>query len=327
MTHGALVISLDFELYWGVRDKRCLESYKHNLMGVQLAIPAMLELFHKYEIHATWATVGLLFCHDVAEAKRLMPEVLPDYANSNLSPYGYMQGEPQLESAYHFAPHLIDMIASCSHQEIATHTFSHYYCREPGQTLAAFKADIRSAIAAAETKGLDTRSLVFPRNQWRADYLPILSELGIGCYRGNESSWFYRSMEDGSDNPLRRLGRLVDTYVNLCGHQTYTLVTRAGARPCNFPSSRLLRPYSRRLAPLEPLRFRRIRASLRHAAKTGQVYHLWWHPHNFGTHMEQNMHFLVAVLREFERLRIDYGMQSLNMAELLHLQEAARAHA
>jgi hypothetical protein len=35
---GALVISLDFELHWGVRDKRSVASYRENLLGARRAV-------------------------------------------------------------------------------------------------------------------------------------------------------------------------------------------------------------------------------------------------------------------------------------------------
>src|SRR5262245_13071649 len=58
---GALVISLDFELHWGVRDKRPVDgSYRENLLGAREAIPRMLDLFEEFGIAATWATVGFL---------------------------------------------------------------------------------------------------------------------------------------------------------------------------------------------------------------------------------------------------------------------------
>jgi hypothetical protein len=34
--YGALVISLDFELLWGVRDKRTIADYGPNILGVPL---------------------------------------------------------------------------------------------------------------------------------------------------------------------------------------------------------------------------------------------------------------------------------------------------
>lgn len=322
MNHGALLISLDFELYWGVRDKRSLQSYRRNLEGVHDAIPRMLEVFREFGIHATWATVGLLFCRDAEEARRRRPAERPAYDAPGLCPYRYLDTETDLPASCHFSPELIDLIASVPNQEIATHTFSHYYCRESGQTLHTFVADLQAAIAVSADRGHPPRSIVFPRNQWNADYLSVLPELGIQCYRGNEPSWCYRAVDKQRDNVMRRAGRFLDTYVNLCGHQTYRPARPGPGMPYDFPSSRLLRPRSRRLAALEGLRLRRIRQSLRHAARKGEVFHLWWHPHNFGVETAANVAFLAEVLKEFSILRDRYGMQSLTMAELCQSLEA-----
>jgi hypothetical protein len=52
-----------------------------------------------------------------------------------------------------------------------------------------------------------------------------------------------------------------------------------------------------------------------HAAKTNTLYHLWWHPHNFGIHQEKNLNFLEKILQHFRSLESRYGMVSMNMAE------------
>ena len=50
-TRGAFVISLDFELHWGVRDRLgSKDSYGNSLLGARKAIPRMLDLFREFEI-------------------------------------------------------------------------------------------------------------------------------------------------------------------------------------------------------------------------------------------------------------------------------------
>ena len=63
--YGIFTVSLDFELYWGVRDKRTIEDYEKNLEGAKKAIEVILEVFEEYEVHATWATVGFLFAKNI----------------------------------------------------------------------------------------------------------------------------------------------------------------------------------------------------------------------------------------------------------------------
>lgn len=80
--YGALVISLDLELYWGVRDVLpANEAYWENLKGEPVAIKAILDLFEEYGMAATWATVGFLFAESTEDLERLKPRILPEYAN------------------------------------------------------------------------------------------------------------------------------------------------------------------------------------------------------------------------------------------------------
>lgn len=52
-----------------------------------------------------------------------------------------------------------------------------------------------------------------------------------------------------------------------------------------------------------------------YAAKHGEMYHLWWHPHNFGANMNENFHFLEEVLQTYKTLHLQYGMVSMTMKE------------
>jgi hypothetical protein len=323
LEYGILMLSLDFELYWGVRDKIPLDHYRRHLHGVKQAVPAMLRVFQEYGIHATWAVLGFLHFHGIEELKKNLPHPLPRYRREELSPFKYMDETPDLDPACHFAPDLIATIKGREGQEIATHTFSHYYCLEEGQSLEHFEADLEAAVAAAAKRGIPTRSLVFPRNQWKADYLPSLAAKGVICYRGNEGSWIYRASDDEDQNIALRAFRLADAYLNLSGHHTWYPAGRLKEKPFNFPSSRFLRPYSPRLAFLDGLRARRIAKAMEHAAVNRQVFHLWWHPHNFGLHTAENIRFLADIFEYFKLLRAQYGMRSLNMGELAGLAGGA----
>ncbi|MEH7391645.1 polysaccharide deacetylase, partial [Bacillus sp. JJ1474] len=63
-------------------------------------------------------------------------------------------------------------------------------------------------------------------------------------------------------------------------------------------------------------RLKRIISDLNYAAKNKLVYHLWWHPHNFGTNLNENLSFLESILKHFSLLRRNFGMESLNMEDL-----------
>jgi len=317
--NGTLAVSLDFELFWGVRDNRTVQGYEENLQGVKQAVEQILELFDKYEVHATWATVGFLFAKNNEELNKIMPTTQPKYLNTNLNPYPYIKRNNDLESFCHFAPHLIKMISNYENQEIGTHTFSHYYCLEEGQSIEEFEEDIIAAITTAKDKNLQIKSLVFPRNQWNDSYLSVLIKHGITSYRGNENGWLYAARNKTDERLLRRALRLVDSYIDLTGTNSYTRESIGTSLPYNIPSSRFLRPVSKKLALFEGLRKKRITNALTKAAQNGEIFHLWWHPHNFGINTNDNIKFLEDILVCFVELKRQYGMQSLNMGEISEL--------
>lgn len=315
---GKFIISLDFELLWGVRDKRTSETYGKNILGVWETFPKIIETFERHQVKGTFATVGFLFASTKEELIRFSPEVKPKYSNPNLSPYnGHFDLvlDNQELDRYHFAADLVSLLQKNPNQEIATHTFSHYYCLEEGQTVNDFKNDLLAAIAIAETKGITLKSIIFPRNQFNDQYLEVLKELGITSYRGNERIWFH-SPEGEGESIFKRGFRLIDTYLNISGNNSYSIDDIAKTTPYDIPSSRFLRPFSPKLKSLESLRLRRILKSMTYAAKNKKVYHLWWHPHNFGIHQDENLAFLNKILSHYNFLNSKYGFESLTMNEL-----------
>jgi hypothetical protein len=318
---GAFVISLDFELRWGVRHRHTNGAYDANLIGARHAIPRMLALFAEFDIAVTWATVGFLFAHSRSEREHISPRLRPAYADEGLSPYREQTGESEADDPLHYAPSLITAIRLTPRQELATHTFSHYLCLERGQTAEEFRADLLAALSIAAARGIRLTSIVFPRNQRNPAYDQILLDCGITAYRGNPGSrmWHFTDGADG-DRPAKRLTRLLDSYVPVDGRNTVPwrdIVQTSGL--CDVRASCFLRPYDPRLRGLEALRLRRIAAGMRHAAEHGELFHLWWHPHNFGKHTDENISMLCAILAEYARCCERWNMQSLSMAEAAHV--------
>ena len=88
--YSNFTISLDFELRWGVLELP--KQYDENILGARKAIPLMLELFKKYEVEVIWATVGFLFCKDLNDYRKYIPESIPKQSITfliiNISPLG-----------------------------------------------------------------------------------------------------------------------------------------------------------------------------------------------------------------------------------------------
>lgn len=325
---GALVISLDFELAWGVHDSLGSDgAYRANLLGAREVIPRILDLFDLYEVAATWATVGFLFAESREELVAYSPAVRPTYADPRRDPYRIVVGSGEADDPLHFAPSLVRAIAAAPRQEVGSHTFSHYYCLEPGQSVAQFEADLRAAVAIAAAKGIALRTLVLPRHQVRADYLPAIARAGLRVHRTNEANRLSRPRATGHDRLVIRAGRLADSYVSLTGANAVPWVDVAPDAHglIDVRESRFLRPYWAPLRVLEPLRGTRIIRAMSLAAAQGAVYHVWWHPHNFGIHQDANLANLRRLLETFAQLRDTHGMASMTMAAAADAGTAAAA--
>ena len=114
-----------------------------------------------------------------------------------------------------------------------------------------------------------------------------------------------------------RAVRLLDQYLGLSG----TNLTRwedvlEESGLCNVGAGRFLSPHKSSLAVLDLLRLARFLTSIRSAATERQIFHLWWHPYNFGSHTDENIAFLENILEAFARFRESHGMRSLTMADV-----------
>ncbi|MFM7838300.1 MAG: polysaccharide deacetylase family protein, partial [Chitinophagaceae bacterium] len=215
---GILNISLDFELHWGVFDKKQLDAPgKRYFENTRRVIPQMIALFRQYEAHVTWAVVGMLYHPNAHAWRQHVPPRLPAYQNPAVSSYRWVEENELLEPSdpYHFAPDLIALLEQEPLFEIGTHTYSHYYCQEAGQTPEQFESDLQKAIEMAQSRGHQLRSLVFPRNQFNPAYLQVCRDKGIETVRSNPDVWYWDAARP--EGLLKKLFRTGDAYTTVLG--------------------------------------------------------------------------------------------------------------
>jgi peptidoglycan/xylan/chitin deacetylase (PgdA/CDA1 family) len=316
MNNGKFLISLDFELIWGVKDKRTIHSYGDAILGVKSSLDQTLNTFKEKSIRATFASVGFLFYKNKIELLKDLPQLKPSYVNPFLSPYINLEDFLNNNENYYLGKNIIDRIRNEGLHEIATHTHSHYYCLEEGQTPDQFRIDIEKAIEVAEKSNIQIDSIVFPRNQYNDSHLKVCKKLGISSYRGTENHKIYKSSKGDEQSLAQRFMRLLDSYINLTGHHCYSLDSIKRELPINLPSSRFLRSYNIRLSLLEDFKLNRIKKSMTYAAKNNLVYHIWWHPHNFGRNTDQNIKMLEKILDHYLELNVKYDFESVTMQSL-----------
>jgi len=323
-TESFLTISLDLELFWGVRDVTTIRRYGGNILGVRQAIPAILALFRSHGIHATWATVGFVTFETRNQLLSYLPDELPGYLNSNLDPYPYLNsiGDCEKNDPYHYGYSLVREIQDTPGMEIGSHSFSHFYCLETRSNPRAFRADLDASVAALQRLDVNPSSLVFCRNQYDSSHLFDAAGCGFEVFRGNETGFLYSPRSVENETLMRRAGRLADAYLDFTGHNNSSVsLDQSGL--INVPSSRFLRPCSLGQSLLEQLRLKRIITAMEAAAISGSGFHLWWHPHNFGTNLNNNILYLSKILVHFRYLQDRFGMQSLTMSEVANFTDTS----
>jgi hypothetical protein len=312
MTTAKFVISLDFELFWGVSDSQTVTGYGRNVLGEWQAIPRLLALFGRHQLRVTWATVGMIMCRDYQHWRGIRAAVLPGYARAEISPYS-MDSLVSEHPRLFFARPLVEQILATNGQELATHTYSHFYCNEAGATPEQFAADLACARSIAAEMGVSLQSVVFPRNQIVGKFLSVLPDAGIRVYRGNAQHWLYRNGDAVAGGIAGRAVRFADACLPLSGQCTVRAQEKDGL--LNVPASLFLYPWCARQRSLLALRLHRVKQGMTTAARTGRIFHLWWHPHNFGVNLEENLALLETILQHYRVLADTYGMQSLCMGD------------
>lgn len=189
-TKGIVVFSADFEMAWAFRfsKKKKNEAVKKGLIERE-NVPLLLELFNKYNIPITWATVGHLFledcsCNGLPHAEMPRPEF---FENRNWSFHSgdWYQHDPcsdyRAEPAW-YAPDLIDLILKSEvKHEIGCHSFSHVDFTYKNCSPELADAELNECNKAAASKQLNLRSMVFPGGT--IGNYEALKKQGIICYR------------------------------------------------------------------------------------------------------------------------------------------------
>ncbi|MGH7821664.1 MAG: hypothetical protein ACREQ9_18025 [Candidatus Binatia bacterium] len=302
----AVVISLDFELRWGRHDRFGLDADAGRAVmeDERRAVPLLLEALSERSLAATWATVGAIGCRDWDDYFSRAPRP-PRFENPALAiDPRYAELDPA--GALHFAPDLVQQIAAAPRQELGSHTFSHLPLRERGIVAEDVAADLGAAARLwRERFGVTLRSLVFPRNQ--SAFLSVVRGCGIRVWRGNNATWYHESNDSSTNGRRARLMRLLDD----------------------------TSPWSRRAAPLEGdmtrgslfLRldlpepaWRCHVAHVRHelaAIRAGEIFHLWWHPHNLGGALARRLGRVKQALDLVAEAAHAHGLRSSSMGELV----------
>jgi len=187
---GALIISADFEMAWAWRYAKSGVDPEEMGLIERRNIPALLELFEKYSIPATWATVGHLFLERCTKKNDLPHHNMPRIPHFTNPKWSFLEGDwfdhdpcsDYVDAGAWYAPDLIDRIlASKVRHEIGCHTFSHIDCSDRMCPDNVMDHEIRACVEIAHDRGISLKSMVFPGGT--NGHYKVLKKYGFTNYR------------------------------------------------------------------------------------------------------------------------------------------------
>lgn len=312
MEHGVLVVSLDFELIWGMVDKIYDKNVLKKVNNVKLVVPKILDLFKTYEIHATWAIVGLIMSENKEEIIKHINNLDISYENKSLDLTNVISHLNQLDQSIFCNLDLVKSILHTPHQEIASHSFSHFYALEKGQSEKDFIHDINIFENILNNKlNLKASTYIDPRFQHKVSYERYLLDQGYDTYRGIRED---KIENKKLPNIFKRWIKFCDRYFNFLGHRTYTIENYH--KLLNVKESYFFRGYKNNHFGLEWLKMIRFKKAMHYAAKHNEMIHIWWHPFDFGLKVDKNINQLQHLLKYYIKIKKRYQMKSYNMNEM-----------
>lgn len=277
MLKGKLTISVDLALAWGVWDGVTPEDLQMAETAERPICRALIELFDRYEVPATWAVVAALL-HE-----------------------GSAKSRPGNKSCW-YAPDVIDMLvgAKTAH-EIGSHGGKHlYFCNIPGSEA---REDLEFAREVHRANTLPYKSFVFPRNS--IGHLDLLAQVGLRTFRGSDVGWFRAA--DRAGRMARRAANFADQFLPI--PPSPVVAARCGTL-IDIPGSMLFlgRNGARRFIFPQVSRTK-LRMGLARARHAGSVFHLWFHPSNFYYRRDEQLAtlewFLGHAADEVSRSRVE----------------------
>lgn len=309
MNTGAFVISLDVEMYWGVTGSKSIDEYSINILNEASAVCETLGLFKQYNIKGTWCIVGFLLAKNKKSLFKYLPYKKPVYSNLLDNTYTFYEKMEDRDEKYFFNTSILKDLQNHPEQEIGSHSFSHYYSNQCTNEELFSEDVIANEKIFQAILSIKPTSYVFPRNQVNTNHLKILKDNNFTCYRGNDKNEYYFST-----SLKKRAIRLADSYINITGYHTHKCERLEKSLLFNVPASFILRPYSK-FRLLNKLQLMRLKKAMKHAAKNKELFHLWWHPHNFGNNIPGNISFLKNILEYYKILQHKYQFSNFTMSE------------
>ena len=282
MTVGKVTISIDLELAWGVWDTATADDLRLAEAAERPICAALLDLFGRYQVPATWLVVAALLD--------------PDSARSHAG-----------SKSCWYAPDVIERIVAAKvRQEIGSHSGRHVYFDRISPREAQDDLDFAKGVHHANNLGFE--SFAFPRNAVR--HVDILAQAGIRVVRSRDVG-LLRSAHHGG-RLSARAANYVDQFLAVPPQPSFP---EALGQLVDVPGSmQMLRRNGLRRFLLPQVTRAKLLLGLERARRAGGTFHLWFHPSNFYYRRDEQLAtlawFLERAADEASRGHIEFRTMS-----------------
>lgn len=310
---GYFIFSLDTELGTGFFD---LDEERKRLFSPdgfheREKVRRLLALLDEYQILATWAVVGHIF-YERCEECEICP-ILEWKGKYSSFEEAYRTNHPLWYGA-----DVIDMLLNQKlKHEIAFHGYSHEIFDERRMSREKAEVEIKEYIRVANRRGIEARSVVFPRD--KVGHLDLFEKYGFVSYRSEESLPLI----------IRNkyfVGKILKTADHILGITTppvYDPSEFGNGNLVNLRATQHIFGFNRHVElildawNLPLLRVRRIIKAIKKAAVQKKVVHVWAHPWEFRT--EQDFDKLRYIFQHVAQEVSAGNMQSVTMNEMAQI--------
>jgi peptidoglycan/xylan/chitin deacetylase (PgdA/CDA1 family) len=262
-----MIISIDFELDWGYTDQDNPLSEDE----VSTGLDSLIALLNKHKIKSTWAIVGQLFTNKRKEdnSKRRLHWITKNLKENDLI-------------------------------EIASHTYNHIFCEEMSKELIEEDFSLMKNITKNNT--IDFKSIVFPRNQYSTANLNLIKKNSYTHYRSVLEKWYLKTNKYSEESKIKR--NLIRIFEMLPFNRDAIIGSKNEL--ISISDSRFFRFYPPSFLGkiISKIYLIVLKYELRQCIKRGNLYHIWFHPHNI-IKKPNGLKELDLFLKYFKKLKVE----------------------
>jgi hypothetical protein len=278
MTTGKVTLSIDLELAWGVWDTITADDLRMAETQERLICAALVELFDRYQVPASWLMVAALLDETSARSR------------------------PGTPSCW-YAPDVVERIVRAKvRHEIGSHGGRHIYFDQI--SAAEAQDDLAFAKGVHRAHGLGFESFVYPRGA--VGHPDILARNGLRVVRSHDVGLLRTAHHGG--RLAARAANLIDQFAPFPPRPSWP---QALGPLIDIPGCmQILGRNGLRRFVLPQITRAKLWLGLERAMRAGGTFHLWFHPSNFYYRCDEQLAtlswFLARAADEAGRGRIEF---------------------